>query len=400
MVFPESQYDRFIALSKEKSIVCFGAGRLLKQYVEYLHECGMDEKLIAIVDNDERKQGQIKEICGVHYSIQSFESLIDMNRHKDFFILVTSSFYLDMTEQVRAHSELKDIEVLDMAKVMEERTHHLACYTEIFRNMGVGVNGENLTISILMHNRAALTLKLIESIDENLINYQGRVIIGNNCSDDDEINLIRGKLKQLSFDYEIFDFEQHYSIPKGKNLLNREADTEWILQLDNDIYFTDNPIAKINEDISELGCSLWGLPYYDTGAKRVANFGSNLKFVKTCDNAERLDCLYDLHFDIKERLWSPMFCTYAAGCAFFFRKELFLNSGEYDENLFMFEDIDLMYRLNRKGYKIGNIGMKCLVHDHQEIDSELGREYEKIRFDKDRVQRSKVYFKKKYGFEV
>lgn len=399
MVFPESQYDRLIALSKKKLIVCFGAGRLLNRSVGYLHERGLDKKLLAIVDNDIKKQGQVKEIYGVKFDIKSFEELVEINKSKDFIIIITSNFYQEITEQVKAHPKLCSIEVLDIKKVVEEKTYHLACYNEIFQDMGVGVNGEGLTISILMHNRAALTVRLIESINEMLVNYKGKVIIGNNYSDKDEINLVREKLRQASYDYQIFDFEQHYPIPKGKNILNRKAETEWILQLDNDVYFTDNPISKMNEDIPRLGCSLWGLPYYDVRAKRVANFGSNLRFVRTDDNTIRLDCLYDLDFEEEERTWNPMLCTYASGCAFLFRKEIFINNRGYDENLFVHEDIDLMYRLNMAGYKVGNIGMKSLVHDHKELDSEMGRRYEKVRFDEDRIHSSKKYLKMKYGFE-
>ena len=122
--------------------------------------------------------------------------------------------------------------------------------------------------------------------------------------------------------------------------------------------------------------------------------------METSENIKYLECLYDLPFEQEERMWKPMLCTYAAGCAFLFRKAVFLSCGGYDENLFMLEDIDLMYRLNREGYKIGNVGMKCLVHDHKEIDNELGREYEKVRFDGKRLQSSKEYLKTKYGFRV
>lgn len=93
-----------------------------------------------------------------------------------------------------------------------------------------------------------------------------------------------------------------------------------------------------------------------------------------------------------------MFCTYAAGCAALMDKELFFTLGGYDENLFVHEDIDFMYRANMQGYKIGNIGIKCLVHDHRQLDSALGRAYEAVRFDPDRVETSKKYLQRKYGF--
>ena len=65
--------------------------------------------------------------------------------------------------------------------------------------------------------------------------------------------------------------------------------------------------------------------------------------------------------------------------------------------LFMHQDVEFLYRANRRGYKIGNIGMNCLVHDHKQIDSESGRRYEAIRFDEERLKKSRQYLKEKYG---
>ena len=82
------------------------------------------------------------------------------------------------------------------------------------------------------------------------------------------------------------------------------------------------------------------------------------------------------------------------------KKDLFLSLGKYDENLYMCEDIDFMYRVNMQGYKVGNIGMNCLVHDHKILDSDSGKKYEEIRYAADREQRSREYFMQKYGFAL
>lgn len=81
------------------------------------------------------------------------------------------------------------------------------------------------------------------------------------------------------------------------------------------------------------------------------------------------------------------------------RKDFFMELGGYDEKIFVNEDIELIYRANMQGYKIGNIGIKCLVHDHKLLDDELGKRYEAVRFDEDRIKESKRYLREKYGFE-
>ncbi len=48
-----------------------------------------------------------------------------------------------------------------------------------------------------------------------------------------------------------------------------------------------------------------------------------------------------------------MLCTYAIRSSLLMKNDLFLSLGKYDENLYMFEDIDFMYRVNMQGYKVG-----------------------------------------------
>ena len=65
----------------------------------------------------------------------------------------------------------------------------------------------------------------------------------------------------------------------------------------------------------------------------------------------------------------------------------------------MNDDIEFIYLENMQGFKVGNMGIKCLVHDHKLLEGELGKRYEAIRFDEMRIRESKKYLKEKYGFE-
>lgn len=255
-----------------------------------------------------------------------------------------------------------------------------------------------MTISILMHNRAQLTVRLIASIQEHMPYFKGEILIGNNGSEKEERSLVEQKLKTVNFKWRIHELDKQYPIPAGKNRLNMNCRTEWIMQLDNDVYLIDDPIAKVNEDIDRLGCQIWGFPYYNAAGGGIANYGSNLEFVKDENGEKALACLNDLPFCESRTVWEPMLCTYTSGGASLMRKRFFEDMGGYDENIYVNEDIELAYRINKAGYKIGNIGMRCLVHDHKQIDSDLGRQYEATRFDEESIRQSKEYLRTKYGF--
>ncbi len=397
----ESDFTKFTDQIKEQFIVCFGAGKCLEQHKTFLEKERLCERIIAVIDNDEKKQGSSVIIAGKKFPVQSFDELAAMRNSNNFLVLVMSSYFQEIQSQIKACPQLSDVEILDARYVFQKRENYLASYSNLFEKISadVGENGQNMTISVLMYNRAELTNRLIDSIRTHMPEFAGEVLIGDNGSEESEYSILNHKLKDACFSWRIIKLGRHYPIPIGKNRLNMECRTDWILQLDNDMYFTGNPIRKINVDINKLGCPIWGLPYYDTTIRRVANYGSNLEFIFDKKGVRKLTHLQDMPFDESKKEWEPMLCTYIAGGASLMKKNFFEEMGGYDENIYINEDIELVYRINRKGFKIGNIGMKCLVHEHKKIDTELGRQYEAVRFAEERIKESKKYLKDKFGFE-
>lgn len=388
-------------LQDNKYIVCFGIGKNFELRKHFFVEENVGDRILAVVDNDAGKHGTKVEIAEYSFEVISFEELIQLKKKYDFIIVVTAAAFDAISRQIRACSDFNGIDIVDARYVIQHRENYLASYSNLFQGTeaDVGKKGENMTISILAHNRVELTIRLIDSIQEFMPEYEGEILVGDNGSDKDEHNILENKLKNLKLDCRMLEFDKHYPIPIGKNMINRECRTDWIFQLDNDMYLTANPISKMNQDIGRLGCSVWGLPYYNAQVGRVLNYASNLEFVFDDMGNKKLTGLNDMEFCEKEETWKPMLCTYTSGGASLMRKDFFMEMGGYDENLFVNEDVEFIYRVNMRGYKIGNIGIKCLVHDHKILDSELGRHYEAVRFDEERIRQSKKYLKEKYGFE-
>lgn len=393
-----NEYEKLINLAKKKSVVCFGIGKIFKEYRYFLHKNKIDKKIIALIDN--HRAGQEEDIFDKKYVIQDIQGLRELKKKgMDFFVLVTTLRHTEIEEQIRKEPELKEIEVVTIAYAGYERKNFVATFSDIFSDMnnGIGDNGENMTISVLTHNRVELTEKLLDSIQNMMPAYKGKVLIGDNGSDKAELLRLKEILGQKKFSWELLEFDRHYAIPIGKNKIIGKCKTEWVMQLDNDIYFTDNPIAKINEDIKLLGCHVWGLPYYDVKAARIANYGSNLGYMYDNFETKTVVCRLDMSFDRKEKMWKPLICTYSSGAAALFKRDFWDNVGTYDEKLYVLEDVEWMYRVNMLGYKVGNIGMQCLIHDHKKIDSEAGKQYEAVRYSKERIMQSKEYLRRKYG---
>ncbi len=388
-------------LSDNKYIVCFGIGKNFELRKHFFVEENLYEKILAIVDNDINKHGTQVEIAGNYFQVKNFEELVQLKKQHDFIIVVMAASFDEIVKQIRSCIDLDDVEILNARYILQHRKNYLASYSNIFQETktDVGKNGENMTISILAHNRTELTVRLLDSIQEFMKEYAGEILIGDNGSDKEELHILQNRLESMKGKWRILKFDRHYPIPIGKNMLNKECKSDWILQLDNDMYLTANPISKMNQDISWLGCSVWGLPYYNAQVGRVLNYGSNLEFVFDDLGNKRLTGLNDLLFCEAEEMWEPILCTYTSGGASLMRKDFFTEMGGYDENLFINEDVEFIYRANMQGYKIGNIGIKCLVHDHKLLGSELGKHYEAIRFDNERIRASKNYLREKYGFE-
>ena len=397
----ENRNVQIVRLLGDKGIVCFGIGKNFELRKHFFEEKGLCGRILAVVDNDTSKQGAKVEIAGNCFQVKSFDELVHLKKTHDYLVIVTAASFNEIEKQIRTCPALCDVEVVNARYIIQHRENYLASYSNIFQESetGIGKKGENMTISILAHNRAELTLRLLDSIQEFMPEYEGELLIGDNGSDKEELHILEKRLENMKLGWRILKFDRHYPIPIGKNRINRECRTDWIFQLDNDMYLTANPISKMNQEISRLGCSIWGFPYYNAQMGRVLNYASNLEFVFDDMGHKRSIGPNDMQFYGDEETWEPMLCTYTSGGASLMRKEFFMEMGQYDENLFINEDVEFIYRANMRGYKIGSMGIKCLVHDHKLLDSELGKRYEAIRFDKERERQSKKYLREKYGFE-
>lgn len=277
-----------------------------------------------------------------------------------------------------------------------ESTEHLVSLDNI------GANGENLTFAVLSMNRSDYTIRLMNSIAQHIPGFAGEFLIGDNGSEPEELERLYLACKQVPYRCRILEFKKNYGVGPGRNRLYAKAETEWILSMDNDIYFLGNPLPKMQQDVSQLGCHFMSIPVLNQEGHDTFVYGGHL-YVENVNQRVSVgggSVLVRSNAEINVP-HEPFLCTFISGCASLLKKETFFACGGYEENMFVgFEDTEFSVRVFQKGYKVGTCGIACLIHDHAKPQTVSDTNYEKQRFAIDYIKQSAEVFEKKHGFCV
>ena len=271
-------------------------------------------------------------------------------------------------------------------------------------------DGSNLTITFLSLNRVHLSIKLINSLKSCLPSFRGKVLVVDNGSELEQIELLKQHIEKIDLDIDIKELGDNFGVARGRNISFAAVTTDWLMALDNDIYFVDNPLFHIKNCIDKLGVQFLNLPLLQPNKKEAYSFGGNLYF-SPYKESYRVACrsrfngsfLNRFNQSLKTKLFleQPFLSTFLFGGASVIKKQSFLEQGGYDENMFIgYEDIDFSLRLYKKGIKIGNICKYCLVHSHEASSEEADIDYEKVRHSRKLIQASGEYFLGKHNLHV
>lgn len=283
-----------------------------------------------------------------------------------------------------------------------ERLHELLA-ADAHRHDGanVGITGANLTISFLSMNRASLSVRLLQSIERVIPYFTGTVLIVDQGSVASELTQLQQAVAKCRLRCEIAELGRNYGVAGGRNRTMALAKTDWVMFLDNDIYFTRDPLRRIQRDIAQLGCHFLNMPLLDGDGKKAFARGGHL-YVTLLENGLHIGggSVYP-QTKAGDRDTPPFLSTFLFGGASVVERRTFQALGGFDEGMFVgFEDIDFSIRLFRAGLKVGNCGVMALVHDHQAPQNDHDRGYEKRRFASDVIEKSARHLEAKYGFTV
>ena len=271
----------------------------------------------------------------------------------------------------------------------------------------IGADGRNLTISFLSLNRASLSIRLLRSIAEHLTNFAGEVLIGDNGSHPDQLAELKAYAATFPYRCRILEFGENFGVGGGRNRIMAAAATDWVISVDNDIYFTRNPIPRIQGELAMLGCHFMSFPLLNPDKATLFSHGA---------------CLQTLIQDGKPRLTinpilvpgsaaaveatpdlprQAFLCTFLFGGASILNRHSFNRVGGFDDAMLIgFEDIDFSLRLFREGMKVATSSLQFLVHDHPKADSSSDADYERTRYSRKILYDSALHLEAKTGFRI
>jgi glycosyltransferase involved in cell wall biosynthesis/GT2 family glycosyltransferase len=265
----------------------------------------------------------------------------------------------------------------------------------------IGLDGSNLTISFLSLNRSSLSIKLLESINECMPYFKGEVLIMDNGSSPEELWNIKNYISETKLKCRLIELGSNYGVGGARNKTVKYVSTEWLMCLDNDIYFISNPLIDIQNDLSLLGCHFMSLPLLNPDRETIFAHGGHL-YVSIEDGVPFLGAGSACEqVKINENSYNGFLSTFLYGGSCIFRVDTFSSLGGYDENMFIgFEDTELSLRIFQAGLKVGSSSCFALVHDLPMPMNDSDFDYEKKRFSHDIVKKSAEYLKAKHGFTV
>lgn len=103
MIFVNTDIYKLCAL--DKSIICFGAGKVLRGFFSKYKEYHLEDKVIAIADNNEAKHGE--SIC-IGEKMVPIISLKELMQMKNICVVITCADFIEIYKQLDSYHELKD----------------------------------------------------------------------------------------------------------------------------------------------------------------------------------------------------------------------------------------------------------------------------------------------------
>ncbi|MBQ7363394.1 MAG: glycosyltransferase [Clostridia bacterium] len=270
----------------------------------------------------------------------------------------------------------------------------------LFDNIGEG--GENLTVAVLSMNRSSLTIRLMNSIKEHIPDFKGEFLIGDNGSEEAEKAILRYEMERMPYRCRMVEFDANYGVAGGRNRLFCHAKTDWILSLDNDIYFVGNPLPVARKNIAQIGCHFLCMPLINYGNEHPYLWGGHMYVDRLKAGVDIGGGSVYIQSGAKaNEEFEPSLCTFMPGGTCIFNKHTFYKLDGYDDNMFVgFEDTEFSIRVFQAGYKIAGCGIASLVHNHPKPENNNDKNYEKQRFSNTKLLESARYFERKHGVQV
>ena len=232
-----------------------------------------------------------------------------------------------------------------------------------------------LSIIILTHNNENCIKLCIDSLIK-YIEVKSEVIIVDNNSSDNTLNILYKYKNTNKLDFKIIKNNKNLGVSKGRNIGLKNSSGKYILFLDSDAYMIDNTInigidfLKNNKDIGIVVPKMFyknneiqdNIRYFPTIKSKLKSallgilhkFNKNISVNKKDYQDKRNDIIFEVDYGI--------------GAYTLLKRDVYLSIGLYDELIFYGpEDADYLLRAKKNGFKTYYNGLINIVHERQRL---------------------------------
>lgn len=212
-----------------------------------------------------------------------------------------------------------------------------------------------ISIILINFNSSEYTINcmksIIEVISRNLI---FEIIIVDNSSIDDELFYLKKELQLISFsNLTLIESDSNLGFAGGNMFGVKDAKGKYLVFVNNDTLFYEDSFSllynymEFNTSVAVSTCLSKNKEGED-----FCSFDHFIGLRKLILGRWVLELIFNKP-KRKNRIYnSPIEVDAVQGCFMFFRKDIFLEVGGFDTNLFLYyEEIDICKRIKDKGYK-------------------------------------------------
>lgn len=259
----------------------------------------------------------------------------------------------------------------------------------------------DISVIIVSYNTQALTLQCIASVYAYTAGVRFEVIMVDNASSDDTVALVQARFPKVK----IITNSRNAGFGTANNQGARVARGKYLFLFNSDAFLTDNALLyffRYMENEAASGCAACGgLLMFDAEGRKenvsAGNFPSFWQDFADIGFSHLYPAYYArrLSIGIGKQASSVYEVDYLSGADIFIRRELFRQSGGFDETFFLYyEETDLFFRLKKAGYTAVVLPGISLVHLGGGSSASTGKNPRKERI----LFRSKLHFyRKSYG---
>ncbi|MFH1598270.1 MAG: glycosyltransferase family 2 protein [Patescibacteria group bacterium] len=220
---------------------------------------------------------------------------------------------------------------------------------------------KKLSIIIVTYNSSHFIKKCLRSIYDSLNNLDNEIIVIDNTSTDDTLNIVR-QYKAVK----IIENRENFGFAKAVNQGIRMSEGQIVLLLNPDTIVLNNAIEKAvdylnqHKEIGILGCKIKnndGTPQPSCGRFPVKILDLVI------DRTPVLRWLDRYLYRSRSFYQKPQYPDWVVGSFFLFRRAIAEKISYFDERYFMYtEDVDFCYRAQREGYRVGYFPGAEIIH--------------------------------------